>query len=187
MPPGDDDPRHLAECPRAVGEEHQGHLAEHGVERPIGEWQSHRVALPPLDVGSNAAGDGEHRLVEIETDDRAWRTDEVGGGTGDDARTTGDVEHVVTLGHSGDLAQDRRPLGEEAGNERRLVAFGGLDRDLERLGGTGSRCHTAMVRTARPFEHRSNDPLIVRIQVMACRRRPWNQRRRLLPQRGCAG
>ena len=55
--------------------------------------------------------------------------------------------------YSGDLAQDRRPLGEEAGHERRLVALGGLDRDLERL--EVVRCgHASSMRV--PAERRAS-------------------------------
>ena len=67
------DSRHLAESGRAVGEEHQRHLAQHRVERPVGERERGHVTLSPSDVGASVGGNSEHRLVEIDPDDRAAR------------------------------------------------------------------------------------------------------------------
>ena len=75
-----------------VGEEHQRHLAQRHVEGAVGERQRGGVALPPVDVRAHASGDGEHRLVEIDADDRSVGADEVGGGAGDDPRPARDVE-----------------------------------------------------------------------------------------------
>ena len=46
-------------------------------------------------LGADAAGDGEHRLVQVDADDRAVGRDPVGGGAGDDAGAAGDVEHTA--------------------------------------------------------------------------------------------
>ncbi len=127
------DARHLADRRRAIGQEHQRHLAQDDVERAVGERERCGVGLPPFDVGTDPAGDGEHRLVEVDADDAGSRPGQVSCGAGDDAGTAGDVEHAAARCHPAGLAQRRRPLGEEVGHERRLVALGGGERDLERL------------------------------------------------------
>ena len=60
---------------------------------PSAKREGGGVAVVELDVGTDAAGDGQHRLVEVDPDDRAARCDAVGRGAGDDARAAGHVEH----------------------------------------------------------------------------------------------
>src|SRR5215207_9983687 len=49
-----------------------------------GEGESVCVALVELDVWPDAAGNGQHRLVEVDPDDGAVGFDEVGGGAAED-------------------------------------------------------------------------------------------------------
>jgi hypothetical protein len=86
-------PGHLAQCRHPVGEEHQRRLAEDGVEGPGREGQLGGVALAPLDVGAEAAGHGQHALVEVEADHPAAAAHPVGGRPGHHPGAAGDVEH----------------------------------------------------------------------------------------------
>ena len=124
---------HLPHRGGAVGEEHQRHLREHRVEGFVWERQPCRVGLTELDVGSDPAGNGEHRVVQVHAHGTAGRSDSVGGGAGDDPGSEGDVEHAGARCHAGSLAQHRRPLGEEGRDKCRLVELGGLASDLEGL------------------------------------------------------
>ena len=94
MPPAASTRAISRECHDAVGEEHQRHLAQHGVELLIGERERGDVAVAELDVGTDAAGDRQHRLVEVDTHDRAARSTR-GRGAGDDPGAAGDVEHPL--------------------------------------------------------------------------------------------
>ena len=61
-------PGHLAQRPGPVGEEHQGRLAEDGVEGAGLERQLGRVALGATRSRCEPAGHGQHALVEVEAD-----------------------------------------------------------------------------------------------------------------------
>ena len=50
-----------------------------------------------LDVGPDAAGNGQHRLVEVDADDGAVGATQVGGGAGDDPGAAGHVEDAAGL------------------------------------------------------------------------------------------
>ena len=71
-------PPHLTQRRHPVCEEHQGELADDGVERAVGEGQRLGGGLDPLDPGGLASGDGEHAGVEVEADRRAAGADPLG-------------------------------------------------------------------------------------------------------------
>ena len=111
--------RHLVQGETSIDEEHQRHLAQRHVEGAVGERQRGRVALPPVDVRPHASGDGEHRLVEIEADDRSAGADEVGSGAGDDPRPARDVEDRLPRRHAGDARRGSAPTGRRSSARRR--------------------------------------------------------------------
>ncbi len=89
---------HLAQRSGAVRHEHERHLAEHDVEGLLVERERARVALAPVEVGPDAAGNRQHGLVQVETGDGTGGGDEVGSGPGDDAGAAPDVEHGLAGG-----------------------------------------------------------------------------------------
>jgi len=129
-----DDPGHLPQGRRRVGEEHQRHLAQHHVEGAVGERQGGDVASPPLQVRPDPAGDGEHGLVEVHAHHAPVPGEPVGDGAGDDAGAAGGVEDRLSGVDAGQVGQERRPLGEERRHEPGLVQLGRPGGDLERLG-----------------------------------------------------
>ena len=88
-------PAHLGEGALSLGKEHERHLADDGVEALVGEWQIGHVALAPLDVGPDPAGDGQHRLVEVDPGDRSAGGHLFDGGAGHDAGAAGHVEQAA--------------------------------------------------------------------------------------------
>ena len=96
-----------------------------------GNGSAAHVARAEVDVGATRRATVEHCLVDVYADDSASGSDERDGGPRNDARPAGDVEDGLSRPRAGCLEEARRPLGEHPRNERRLVAFGGFDRDLE--------------------------------------------------------
>ncbi len=92
----------------------------------IGQRQGGDVALTPLDVATDPARHGEHRLVEVHADNMG-RPGTLGRDASDNASPAGDVEDLLAGADAGGVTQDRRPLGEEGRHERRLVGFGRVE------------------------------------------------------------
>ena len=145
-----DDPAHLADGPDPIGKEHERHLAQRDVELIVRNWQRGHIAPAEVDVGSDPASDSQHRLVEVDTDDSAVGTDDLGGSSGNDARSARDVEHGVARADPGELEQPRRPLSEQRRDEGGLVGLRGLDWDLEGLARCGHvpQCQPTSCRQA---------------------------------------
>jgi len=159
-PAGGGHPGHLAQGADPVGEEHQPRLAEHGVERPVLERQVGRVGLVPLDAGAQPPGHGQHALVEVGAGDPAAAAHPVGGRPCHHPGAAGHVEHGLAGRDRGRLDQVGRPLGEDGGHEPRLVGLGRLDRELERLGGTGHRLPPCAGRPRGASLRRTGGPSI---------------------------
>ncbi len=127
------DSSHLAKRGRRIGKEHQRHLRYGDVELRIAEWQRCRITAPPVNVGTNPSGHGEHGVAEIGSRNRASTTDSLRRHPSDDAGTARHVKDTLAVGDPDRIEQPRRPLSKERGHEHRLVRLGGLRRELERL------------------------------------------------------
>jgi hypothetical protein len=80
---------------------------------------------PPIDRGLQAPRHGEHVVVEIEAGHRPGGTDAGERTAREDAGAAGDVQDPVARPDLRDLGHDRRPLGEQGGDEVPLVGDGG--------------------------------------------------------------
>src|SRR5918993_881452 len=87
-------------------------------------WEGGFRAVPPgVRTGTAPPGRGA----------RPTWPDPLGGRGGDDARPTGDVQAALAGGDARRVEQERGPLGEEGGDEARLVRLRQLRRELKGL------------------------------------------------------
>ena len=121
-----DDAAHLFECASWVREEHQGRLAEHGVEGVVREGQVARVTTPPVELGTEAAGDGQHRLVDVDPHHPAAGCDPVGRLPRHNAGPACDIKDRMAYPDAGLLDDQRRPFRKQGWHEPALIGLGGL-------------------------------------------------------------
>jgi hypothetical protein len=118
---------HLAQRGRPIGEELQALLAEHDVERGVGQRQLHRAAFPPL--GGHAFGlrgrarGREHGRAQVEPDDTRAASEGPGRGPRHDAGPAGHVQHALPRAQRGGLDEVARPGGEDARDQVALVVL----------------------------------------------------------------
>ena len=70
-------------------------MAGDRIEGGVLEGEGLSIALAPVELGPDPAGDGEHRIVEIETGDTALRTHEIRALACHDTGSAGDIEDPV--------------------------------------------------------------------------------------------
>lgn len=118
-------PCHLGHGTGTVREEHQRHLAQHDVERLAGERQRERVRAMPLELRPHPAGHGQHRLIEIHSDD-ALGSDVVRGDACHDPGAAGHVENGLTGADARHADQQRRRLADLRVRQGRFAEAGRL-------------------------------------------------------------
>jgi hypothetical protein len=100
-------PPHLDDGAGPVLHEHQSHLAQDDVDRPIGEGQRCRIRDVPVDCvrGGNRLRNVDHVRSNVDAGDRSGGADAVGGQPRDQARPARDVEDSFARLQVGGLKQ----------------------------------------------------------------------------------
>ncbi len=145
------DARHLGQGGVRAGEQHEAQLADHAVERSVGQVQLVGVHRAELD-GRGALlrrvrrGDGQHLGREVGREEASLFPEAAGRGARGDAGSAGDLERPPALAQVG---EDQELLGDgaEEGGGELVVAGRGLAPRRARLVG---------VNGGIEFGHRGN-------------------------------
>src|SRR5262249_23470767 len=125
-------------------DELQAELTEDDVELAVAEGKRERAAFDPLDR-ARLSRDVEHRCVHVEPHDAATVSDVRRGGSRDDARPAGDVEHAVPGPGADTVEKILRPGQRHCRDEVLLVQLGGTPFELPLLRVGGHRAGPATV------------------------------------------